>query len=147
MHAQLSFCGKSAYVCSVLHTQYIRGSHDVMLRDARILIGVNRHGTEMMRPMTQMGEEELADEFEVNMMESRQAVNFAGELCPHHVWDCAPTGATVSRGFPADASNMLCPAAFMFLVPLVTGFCISPARCGAGVRIHAAAFAAGICPQ
>jgi hypothetical protein len=27
----------------------------------------------------QLGEEELADEFEVNMLESRQAVNFAGE--------------------------------------------------------------------
>jgi hypothetical protein len=36
---------------------------------------------------TQMGEEELADEFEVNMMESRQAVNFAGELHCHRAED------------------------------------------------------------
>lgn len=48
------------------------------------LPALNRQTADLGTLLTQMGEEELADEFEVNMMESRQAVNFAGEL--HACW-------------------------------------------------------------
>lgn len=44
------------------------------------LPALHRQVADLSILMTQMGEEELADEFEVNMMESRQAVSFAGEL-------------------------------------------------------------------
>lgn len=90
----------------------------------------------------QMGEEELADEFEVNMEESRQAVSFAGELRVCACLCAAPAGqqsvlngvqflATDPAWPPSSAAaysklpGSPCHAACMFLVPLVTGFCVS----------------------
>jgi hypothetical protein len=104
---------------------------------------LNRQIADVNTLVTQMGEEELADEFEVNMMESRQAVNFAGEL-----YDCCFWGSS-ARIDPTQCSRRHHTMRCSIYVPCTAGDGVlrQPPHRGAGIRVHAAPVAAGLCAQ